>query len=271
MNGNEPKTAGGIFLPKTALPKMEAKTQLKADKDKVEKSKSQFFWAVWAFLSATTAVFGFQHLADLFLPMLGFVPLSAEGVFRTAQWLGAIMALLFLDVGYMRWGYLRLHATKTIEQVNIATIAEWFAFGGSVYFTAAVIASVFVDLLPPVFINGLQVFGAVIFIASAITTMVCRFLFDRFSPESMAQANHAKSRGRETTEILELYRQAKEDSLANAKTEMEKLLPEISADMANELANQIKAEMTGQLRAPTPSKTGTPSRNGARPKATRSH
>lgn len=252
----ENKLIDNFFEKSTVVPTMEKKRRTKAESDKIKSNQNWFFSAIWFFLAVTTFLFGYQNLDSLFVYLIDWLPFAPSTVQTVAAWLGGIMGIMFLDGGYKLWGYVALNSSETAGQLQVARTAEIVAFVGSAYFTGAVIISAFSSVIAPVIIWLLEVFGVVVFVGSALTTMISMFLFLRWSMEATKLAHDAEATSEETTEILDLYKTAKRDAVTLAAEAMKAKMSDISAGMADQLAASIEREMKSQLTPTDEKKTG---------------
>lgn len=231
----------------TRIPSMQKRSRTKAEKDKIESNKTRIFSIMWVFLAATTFMFGFNNLSQLFISMFEWLPFQPITIERIAAWGGGVMALVFLDGGYPAWGYLKLNSSETNGQYKVAEWAEDVAFYSSLYFTGAVILGLFSGLIPPVLIWMLGIGGACIFVFATLNSMVCMFYFIKWSQSALQMAHDARTESEQATEILAIYQETEAAATSKIRGLIQADVEKIGEEMAEQMKDQIKREMKKKI------------------------
>ena len=221
--------------------------QLAADIEAANTRKMAFFAMLWFFLATTTAVFGWSNLQGLWLPLTRAIGNDGESQMIWARILGALSAVLVLDLGYKAWDHVKQNASETAAQFNVAAMTEYITFGVSCYFTASVLIALFPALFGVELIDQINTLGAIIFVVVCVWSGIAMFLFNRFAPENMRKSNETLINGRALTERLSFERAVKSEALALASKQAVHAAPRLKNIIAHSWEADLAAGVIGQI------------------------
>lgn len=251
---------------------------LAADTNRAAIIQKTFFGMIWAFLASTTALFGYANLGPVFLDFLQ--PLTPFNAATLSNWMGAIMAMSFLDIGYLGWNYLALNRAETVLQLWTSKAMKWIALAGSIAFTVIVLWLILDSSEAAT--EWSRAAGKFIFLGVSSLYALAMMVFMDNSFQTRGKNSTVKVQSKANDEKLAFDQKVKIDGLIDAATQADTVSPVLASlfttqwteEMVNNLLDSVpdesvreamKAQYESMKSQPAPVEETEPAPNGFGP------